>query len=486
MTKHYKKHLNYPFKEKKDIYKNLFLGLTISLGFSIILGSCKLGPEFQKAPVETPESYINYSLAPSEEINLLWWNLFDDNILDTLIAAALRNNKDVQIAASRLESAKINIGYTKADQYPSIGYGVGITGAGTSGTGAVSFGAVPEISWEIGFWGKYRRMNEAAQANYLATQYAQQTVQLGIVSTVASIYHTILASYDQLQIAESTLASRDSGLIIMHDKFEGGLISKMDLNQAQIQRDVAATVVPVYKRLIATNMNALNILLGDVPGDIQMGSAFYTRDYELDIPVGLPSELLTRRPDIRQSEAIYMAKNAQIGIAEALRWPSLSLTGLLGVASADLSGTTGLTYSLGASLFGPLFEFGKNKDRVSLAEQDAIVAMLQYQQTVLQAFREVEDALVNISTYREELFAQESRTYTAMESEDLAYIRYNEGSTTYLEVLEQQRQAFSSQLDLLTNRLNLINSYITLYKVLGGGWMLENEYDEYLKENTNN
>ena len=179
-----------------------------------------------------------------------------------------------------------------------------------------------------------------------------------------------------------------------------------------------------------------------------------------------------------------MAKNAEIGVAESMRWPSFSLTGLLGAASSDLSNLSsmGLAWSAGASIFGPIFQFGKNKDRVVIATQEAQITLLQYEQTSLNAFREVEDALVQISTYREELQAQESRTYTAIESEELAHVRYEEGSTTYLEVLEQQRQSFSAQLDLLANRLNILNSYILLYKALGGGWLSPVEQQEYLEQ----
>lgn len=198
--------------------------------------------------------------------------------------------------------------------------------------------------------------------------------------------------------------------------------------------------------------------------------------------MGLPSELIERRPDVLQAEEIYKAQNAQIGVAEAMRWPSFNLTGLLGVASTDLLSLNaiGLTWSAGATLLGPLFEFGKNKRRVEMARQNAQIALVDYEKTVQQAFRDVEDALVNISTFKKEIIAQESRAKTAIESESLSYVRYNEGSTTYLEVLEQQRQSFSSQLELLTARMNLLNSYILLYKALGGGWLSPEEEKAYL------
>lgn len=450
----------------------------------VAMWGCMLGPNFQKSEYAGPDSFRFDTPGSAQTVNLLWWELFEDEVLDSLIRIALENNRDVQITAARIEAAKANIGYTKADQWPAFRYGAGVSASGSGGSTSSGLNIYPELSWEIGFWGKYRRLNEAAQANLLASQYSRETVRLGLVSAVVSTYYSILAGYDQLTLASVTLASREDGLTIMRDKYEGGLISKMDLNQASIQRDVAATVVPTYKRIIALNENALSVLMGDAPMEIPTDIPFHEHAYLLDIPSGVPSELLIRRPDIQQTEHTYMAKNAEIGVAEAMRWPSLSLTGLMGVASSDLSNLSsmGLAWSASASIFGPIFQYGKNKDRVVIATQEAQVALLQYEQTTLNAFREVEDALVQISTYREEMAAQESRTLTAVETEELAHIRYDEGSTTYLEVLEQQRQSFSAQLDLLANRLNIVNSYILLYKALGGGWLTPEEQQEFLEQ----
>ena len=447
--------------------------LAAIVAMTVILSSCMLGPNFQKYQYKGPDKFRFDTTKVDSTVNLRWWDLMDDPVLDTLIMISLRENKDVLIAAERIEAAKANIGYTNAGRWPSLNVVGGVSGSGVSGNTQSGFQVYPELSWEIGFWGKFRRMNEAARANYLASEYSKQMVRLSLVSAVASTYYSLLAFYDLLAISESTLASRDSGLVIMQDKYEGGMISLMDFNQAQIQRDVAAAMVPVYERMIGLAENSLSILLGHLPHKIAIGEPFYKHKYELDIPVGLPSELLQRRPDVQMSEQMYKAANAQIGVAEALRWPSLSLTGMLGAASTDLTSLNaiGLTWSAGASIFGPLFQFGKNKRRVEIAEADARAALLGYEKTVQQAFKDVEDALVSIRSYRKQLKAQESRARTAIESEKLAHIRYNEGSTTYLEVLEQQRSSFSAQLDVLNTRLNLLNSYILLYKALGGGWL---------------
>lgn len=450
----------------------------------LALNGCMLGPNFHRPDYQGPERFRFDSTQTIQTVNLRWWELMDDPVLDTLIQIALKENKDVLIAATRVEFARANIGYTKADMLPTFQYNVSATVSGKTGTVSSALNAYPEFRWEIDFWGKYRRMNETARAQYLASEYAKRTVQIGLISAVASTYFNILATKEQLKIAQNTLASRDSGLVIMRGKYEGGMISLMDLNQAQIQKDIAATVIPTYKRVIALNENVLSVLLGRLPQKIKLGMPFDQHKYELNIPIGLPSELIERRPDVKQAEMLYKAQNAQIGVAEALRWPSISLTGLLGGASSDLTSlnSMGLTWSAGSMIVGPIFQFGKNKRRVEMAKENAKMALLQYEKTVQQAFKDVEDALISISTYREGLAAQESRKKTAVSSEELSYIRYNEGTTTYLEVLEQQRQSFSAQLDVVSARLNLLNSYILLYKALGGGWLSPEEEQAFLEQ----
>jgi multidrug efflux system outer membrane protein len=460
----------------KTIHNRKIVTRLFVFAFLLSLSGCMLGPNYQRAAYDGPDKYRFDTSNIDQTVNLRWWELFNEPELDTMIKTALSNNKDVIIAAARIESARINMGYVKAEQWPSFFYNVGISGKGTSGNNSGSFSAYPQLSWEIGFWGKYRRMNEAAQADYLSTEFDKRTVQIGLVSAVASTYYTILAAKKQLSIAEKTLLSRDSAIIIMYDKYDGGMISLMDYNQAKIQRDIAAVAVPTYKRVVALSENSLDVLLGNEPVNREFTTNFDSCEYNLDIPVGLPSELLERRPDILMSEQIYHAQMANIGVAEALRWPSLSLTGLLGV-SADLAAfnTLGASWSAGASLLGPIFQFGQNKKRVEMAKQAAVIAKADYEKAVINAFKETEDALVSIDTYRDELEAQESRAETAIVSETLSYIRYDEGSTTYLEVLEQQRQSFSAQLDLSKTRLNLLNAYILLYKALGGGWLSAEE-----------
>ena len=447
------------------------------LALIIYITGCKLGPDFQKPDYSSPEKFRFDSTATDTVVNLQWWKLFNDPILDTLITTALKENKDVLVAAARIEAARVNVGYTNADQFPTLSYNVGAASGNYVGTKLPSssnnFFAYPELSWEIGFWGKYRRLTEAAQADLLASRYGMSTIQISLISSVASTYFELLNNKEKLLISENTLASRDSGLLIIQERYKWGIVAEIDLNQSQVQRAISAAAVPQYARAIALSESSLSILLGQNPQAVKTVSRLLNMEFPPDIPTGLPSQLLERRPDIKQAEALLMSQNAQIGVAEAMRWPSLSLTGLFGVASADLSTLTsgGFAWSAGGSLLGPIFQFGKNKKRAEIARFETEALLYEYESTVLQAFKEVEDALISIETLKEELVAQEMRNKAALNALMLSENRYSLGETSYLEVLESQRQSFNAELDYTQTRLNLLNEYIKLYKALGGGWI---------------
>ena len=447
----------------------------------IIVSGCTLGPDFQKPDYQTPDNYRFDSVKTDSIVNLYWWKLFDDPILDTLIAIALRENKDVLIAAARIEAARVNVGYTSADQYPKLGFSAGATTGNYMGGKQSSitnnFFAYPELSWEIGFWGKYRRLTEAAQADLLSSQYGLRTIQMSLISAVASSYFELLGNREKLLIAKNTLESRDSGLLILEARYKWGVIAEIDLNQSQVQRAISAAAVPQFKRDVAITESSLSILLGRYPNAINTDKNLNEMGYPPDIPTGLPSQLLERRPDILQAEADYKSKNAQIGVAEAMRWPSLNLTGLLGVASNDLNSLTtgGIAWSAGGSLLGPIFEFGKNKKRAEMANYEAQAQLDQYENTVLRAFKDVEDALVSIETLKEEIIAQKTRYKAAANAEMLSENRYSQGVTSYLEVLDSQRQAFDAELSYTQTRAALLSTYVKLYKALGGGWLSPEE-----------
>lgn len=458
------------------------------LGIIVSLAGCKLGPDFVRSEYEGPEYFRFNNETTDTIVNLRWWDMFDDDVLDTLIVHALKNNKNALVAAARVDAALANLGYTKADQWPSFGYSAGVNSgnllAGAFPTDVqTNYLAFPQMSWEIGFWGKYRRLNESARASMIASEYGMRTVQIGLISAVASSYFMLLDNINKLNIAKKTLAARDSSMQIIQARYDYGVVPEIDLNNSQIQRAISAVAVPAYTRAVELNQNTLSILLGQYPDSVLIGRTLFDQPEPPQIPSGIPSQLLTRRPDVMQAEADYAAQNARIGAAQAMRWPALNLTGVLGVATSDLSAltTSGLSWTASGMFLGPIFNFGKNKRRVDIERANTEVALRNYEQTTLQAFKDVEDALITIQTVRQELEAQEARIHAAMNAEHLSAQRYDKGQTSYLEFLEAQRQSFDAQLSHSETRRNLLGAHIALYKALGGGWLSPEEEQAYLE-----
>ncbi len=456
---------------------------------SIVLVSCAVGPKYQSPSIENPESFRFQDDSRDSLVNLQWWTIFNDPVLETFILEALENNKDVLIAASRIEQARANVGFNKADFGPKIGV-EGVAGKSNFIQGIQQDEALnlysgnTNLYWELDIWGKIRRSNEAARAELLSTFYAKRAIELSLISEVASNYFNLLDYKVRLEISEKTFASRDSALTIIEMRYDKGIIPLIDVNQAQVQRSIAQAAIPQFRRLIAQSEHNMGILLGKNPDRILTNSALLDQRIPDSIPVGIPSQLLTRRPDIAQFEQLYRAQNARIGVAQAMRFPSISLTGLLGVGSTDLSNlvSNGLGWSAGASLVGPLFEWGKNIRRVDIEREKANQALLKYEYSVINALREVQDALIEIQTYHEELLARAEGVRAAQSGRELSEMRYDRGVTSYLEVLETQRQEFEAKLGYSQNYNLVLSSYINLYKVLGGGWITEQERDRYLTQ----
>jgi multidrug efflux system outer membrane protein len=327
------------------------------------------------------------------------------------------------------------------------------------------------MTWEIDFWGKYRSLNDAAKAEYLATEYGMQALQISVVTEVINSYFTLLDYKARLDIAQKTLQTRNEYLKIIQQRFSVGYIPEIDLNQAQMQKAIAESAVPLYQRMVAKAENALSVLIGNNPQEILTHQNIFEIPVPEKIPNGLPSELLKRRPDILQAEMQLKAQNERIGAAIAMRFPSISLSGFLGGASNDLSTfvSEGAAWNIGAGLLGPVFNFNKNKRRVQIEKEKTEQALYQYRKTVLYAFKEVEDALVDIKTYNKEIKSRQAHYNAAANAEKLSKQRYDKGVTSYLEVLETQRQAFESALNLSKTKQELLNSYIRLYKAIGGG-----------------
>ncbi len=444
-----------------------------------------LGPNYQRPVVTAPTAFRYDSLMADTILNLKWWELFKDEQLQKLIHIALKNNKDVLTAAARIEEARAVVGYNKADLYPSFGYSADASRTNLPGNQTVdptnSFFIAPGLSWEIDFWGKYRRSTEAARADLLSTQFGHRAIQLALISEVVSTYFLLLDYDARLKISKQTLASRKESVWIIQQRFDKGIVPEIDLNQAEIQEAIAAASVPYYERNTAQTENALSILLGHNPGPVERDHSLTNQMLPPDIPAGLPSELLLRRPDILQAEQTLAAQNAMIGVAQAQRLPSISLTGFLGLASPELSTMVSgdaVAWSMSAGLLGPIFNFGKNKRRVEIEKQRMIQDSLQYIQTALKAFRDVEDALVEISTYNHEAQARFRQHDAASNANMLSKERYDGGVTSYLEVLESQRSLFDAALSASETYQKQLNAYVKLYKALGGGWITEEEMIE--------
>ena len=318
------------------------LAQIITLMTIVSFTGCAVGPDFKKPVVETPNNFRFSDSKSKEVVNLKWWELFDDSVLYSLVVTALADNKDAMIAASRIEEARAALGFTKADQYPQLNLEGGARagnffGVSRSSTTDKSAFIAPVLKWEIDFWGKYRRSTEAAISELMASEYSLRTVQISLISEVVSTYFLLLDYHQRLKISEQTLESRLYSLDIIQKRFDKGIIPEIDLNQAQIQKEIAAGAIPLYQRLIASTENALTILMGKFPGEIKTGDDLNQQAVPPDIPSGIPSSILERRPDIAEAMYLLEAQTAKIGVAQALRFPSITLTGLFGVASAELS-----------------------------------------------------------------------------------------------------------------------------------------------------
>lgn len=447
----------------------------------VSLAGCMLGPDFTKPVVEPPERFRFAEEEAEAVVNLKWWELFNDPVLDSLVTTALHNNKDVMIAVSRIEQARASLGFTEADMYPRVDIEAGASRgsfvAGRKVDTDNSYFIAPTLSWEIDFWGKFRRANEAALAQLMASEYSLRTVQISLISEVVSTYFLLLDFHQRLQISRQTLESRLESLDIIEKRFSKGIIPEIDKNQAQIQKEIAEASIPVYERLISQTEHTLSVLLGRFPAEIQKGADLHHQTIPPYIPVGLPSALLERRPDIAQAEHLLHAQTARIGIAEALRFPSISLTGIAGFASTDLDDliSDGDAWSVSGSLLAPIFDFDKNKLRVVIQEERTKQALYRYQNTILIAFKEVEDALREVHTYDDQIASVERQRDAAENAASLSKMRYDKGVTSYLEVLETERQLFSAGLELSQVKQEYLNAYVRLYKALGGGWLSKDQ-----------
>ena len=450
---------------------------TITL-LALASSGCMIGPDYLRPVIDSPQSWRVSDETAKDLANSAWWEQFNDPVLNDLIATALRENKDLMIASARIDEYAGRYGVTRSQLFPQIGLGYDVTKQkntipGTTVKGTYnSYETFLSASWEIDLWGKIRRQSEAARAQIVATEEGRQGVILTLVSSVANNYVTLRSLDRQLEIAKATAKTRGESYQVFQDRYSGGVISQLELSQNRSQYDEALASIPVIEKTIAQQENALSLLLGRNPGPIARGKNID----ELappTTPEGLPSSLLERRPDLREAEQNLIAANAQIGAAKAAFFPSISLTGLLGVASGGLSNlfhSESKVWQYGAAVNLPIFTGGSLFGQLQVAEAQQQQALYSYQTAIQQAFSEVNNALVDQEKTRVQLAAQADEVKSLVLYAELARLRYDNGYTSYLEVVDAERSLFGVQQSYTQTKQTLLQAAINTYKAMGGGW----------------
>jgi multidrug efflux system outer membrane protein len=452
----------------------------------LLLAGCAIGPDYRRPEITAPPAWQVDMQQAKDTANTAWWEQFNDPVLNDLIETALRENYDVRVATARVEEFYGRYGATRADLFPQVGYdgSAGRTQATEKGPIAItpgtsslynSYQAQFNASWEIDLWGKIRRATEAARADLLAAEDARSGMILSLVSSMATAYVDLRSLDRQLEIARQTAKSREESVRLFELRFQGGNISEMELSQVKSEYYVALAAIPDLEKRIRQQENLINVLLGRSPGLIVRGKAIDAVSLP-SVPAGLPSDLLIRRPDIRQAEQALIAANARIGVAKAQYFPSISLTGFFGSASTELSdlftGPAG-AWSYAGTLAGPIFTAGKIKGTVKAAKAVQQEALFGYEQAVQNGFREFEDALIDQDRTRVQLDAQAKQVEALATYARLARLRYENGYTSYIEVLDAERSLFNGQLSYTQTQDTLLRALVTLYKAMGGGWVVE-------------
>ena len=462
--------------------KNRQYAFLLVMLFGALFGGCAVGPNYKRPPVDSPASFrgdnapTNASLA-----DLDWWQVYQDDILQTLIREALTNNYDLRIAMTRVEQARAVAMQARSQFVPNVDYSGSVDqgrndlfGSAYPYNGTTTSSAVATLNafWEVDLWGRVRRLNESARAQLLASEEARRGVRLSLLSEVATDYLRLLELDQEMDIARDTTNSFGDSLKIFTQRMEGGTASDLEASRAEAALDDAASAIPSILNQISVIENELSILLGRIPGPINRGESS-SMALPPEVPAGLPSALLERRPDVRESEQLLHSANAQVGESTAEFFPKIGLTALLGRISPQLSAFSlgsANAWGVGAEAAGPLFEGGRLVGQYRQARAARDEARLRYRQTVLTALADVSDALIARERLGE-IREQQIREVAALErAVDVSTKRYIAGKASYYEVLEAQQQLFPAQLDLARTRRDESLAVVDLYKALGGGW----------------
>jgi multidrug efflux system outer membrane protein len=451
-----------------------------------LLAGCAVGPDYKRPAVDVPQNWRFEGKEAKDLANTAWWQQFDDPVLNELIQIALKENKDLQVAVARIGQFVGQYVTTRASLFPQLGAGAsgGVaritkTGLPTLPPGTPNKDDVWSVfvngNWEIDIWGKIRRATESARAGILSSEEGRRTVILSLVAAVASAYIDLRDADKEMEISIKTAEAYRESLRIFELRYKEGFSSLIEVNMIKAEYEQALSRISFYEKTIPQLENALSILLGRNPGPIPRGKTLDELALP-EVPSGLPSALLEQRPDIRGAEQDLIAANAQIGVAKSLYYPAISLTAAFGYSSTDLSKlfkSPAQVWSVAAPIVAPIFTAGAIKGQVKLAEARQQELVVRYQQVIQTAFREVDDFLVEQKETKPQLEALGRRTGALMEYSRLAQLRFDNGYTSYLEVLDANRSLYDAELNYVQTKATLFRSFVNLYKAMGGGWVTE-------------
>jgi outer membrane protein, multidrug efflux system len=458
--------------------------LTVALWASGLVAGCMAGPNYHRPVVQTPTAYRDLGESSPVQAqtasfaDLPWWQVFQDPQLQELVRTALKQNYDLQLATERINAARAQLAITRSNLFPQLS-GNGTFTGGREQNFQTKFNFLSlaaDASFQLDFFGRLRRATEAARAELMATQEAKNVVTLTLVSDVASDYFTLLQLDLELQITRDTVTTQEGSVKLTSLRLSHGVATKLDVLQAQQVLDTANAQIPDLERQIGQEEDAISILLGNYPGGVPRGRALAEQVLPPNVPPGLPSSLLERRPDIREAEQTLVAANADIGVAKAEFFPQISLTGSGGggfgrsSAFSDLMSSQIAIWSYGAQVSQPIFTGGALRGNLHLAESQERQALLSYKEAIQHAFGDVSDGLTGYQKFHEVRVRQEQLVSDLAESVRLSNMRYQGGTTTYLEVLDGQRSLFAAELTLAQSRGDEYQSLVQLYRALGGGW----------------
>lgn len=464
----------------------------VALLVSLVLSGCMVGPDYRRPDLTMPADWRTGPAQPSSLADLAWWEVFNDPALQELIRTGVAANRDVQVAVARVFEARAQLGVARAALFPQLDAGASYDYTRPNSKNSLFLRSLPrapgaeveaptgdvyqtkvDLTFELDLWGRLRRATEAARAELFASEDSWRSVLITLVADLARTYFDLLELDRELEIARSTLQTRRASLDLQRQRAERGLSTQLDVQRAAAEVAVAAATLPDVERRIAQTENALNFLVGRNPGPIPRGAVLDGQRVPPEVPAGLPSALLERRPDIRQAEQTMIAANARIGEAKAAYFPRISITGLFGLESVSMSSLfkgASRVWDIGPTMTVPIFTAGRISGTVKASEARQQQALAQYRRTIEQAFREVADALVFHQKMREIRAEQEARVAATRQALYLANLRYDRGLSTYLDVLDQERQLFRAELDLASSTRDQLTAVVQVYKALGGGW----------------